>query len=223
MDNNLQGWINLYKPKNISSFFALKKIKFKFKLNKIGHGGTLDPFASGVLIIGTESDTKKLTMITNSDKTYEAQLELGKTTNTLDTEGEIVNAKETPELDSHIIKSVLNEFLGKQKQKPPMYSAKKHKGVRLYKLARKNIEVERKDVDISIHNIELVDFNKNVVRFVVECSKGTYVRVLGKDIAKKLDTVGYLSALKRTKVGNYLISDSLSIDRFQDKWKSTLH
>ena len=87
--------------------------------------------------------------------------------------------------------------MGKQKQKPPMYSAKKHKGVRLYKLARKNIEVERDDIDISIHNIELVDFTKNVIRFIVECSKGTYVRVLGKDIAKKLDTVGYLSALKK--------------------------
>ena len=212
--------INIDKPIGWSSFDVVKKIKHITKHKKVGHGGTLDPFASGVLIIGTESDTKKLTMITNSDKTYEAQLELGKTTNTLDTEGEVVNAKETPELDSHMIKSVLNKFLGKQKQKPPMYSAKKHKGVRLYKLARKNIEVERKDVDISIHNIELVDFNKNVVRFVVECSKGTYVRVLGKDIAKKLDTVGYLSALKRTKVGDFLINDSLSIDGFQDKWKS---
>ena len=215
--------INIDKPIGWSSFDVVKKIKHITKHKKVGHGGTLDPFASGVLIIGTESDTKKLTMITNSDKTYEAQLELGKTTNTLDTEGEIVNAKETPELDSHMIKSVLNKFLGKQKQKPPMYSAKKHNGVRLYKLARKNIEVERKDVDISIHNIDLVDFNKNVVRFVVECSKGTYVRVLGKDIAKNLNTVGYLSALKRTKVGEFLISDSVSIDGFQEKWKSIQH
>ena len=215
--------INIDKPIGWSSFDVVKKIKNITKHKKVGHGGTLDPFASGVLIIGTESDTKKLTGITNSDKAYEAQLELGKTTNTLDSEGEIVDTKQTPELDSDIIKSVLNEFLGKQKQKPPMYSAKKHKGVRLYKLARKNIEVERKDVDISIHNIELVDYNKNIVRFVVECSKGTYVRVLGKDIAKKLDTIGYLSALKRTKVCDFLISDSVSIDGFQEKWKSIQH
>jgi len=134
-----------------------------------------------------------------------------------------VNAKKKPELDSDKIKSVLSKFLGKQKQKPPMYSAKKHNGVRLYKLARKNIEVERKDVDISIQNIELLDFNKNVVRFIVECSKGTYIRVLGKDIAEKLDTIGYLSALKRTKVGDFLINDSLSIDGFQGKWKSIKH
>ena len=215
--------INIDKPIGWSSFDVVKKVKNITKHKKVGHAGTLDPFASGVLIIGTDSDTKKLTGITNSDKAYEAQLELGKTTNTLDTEGEIIHMKAIPEFDSGKIKSILNKFLGKQKQKPPMYSAKKHKGVRLYKLARKNIEVEREDIEISIHNIELVDFNKNVVRFVVECSKGTYVRVLGKDIAKKLDTVGYLSALKRTKVGDFLISDSISIDGFQEKWKSIRH
>ena len=215
--------INIDKPIGWSSFDVVKKVKNITKHKKVGHGGTLDPFASGVLIIGTESDTKKLTEITNLDKAYEAQLELGKTTNTLDTEGEIVDEKEIPEFDSGKIKSVLNNFLGKQKQKPPMYSAKKHKGVRLYKLARKNIEVDRDDIEISIHNIELVDFTKNIIRFIVECSKGTYVRVLGEDIAKNLDTVGYLTALKRTKVGDFLINDSQSIDGFQDKWKSIQH
>ena len=215
--------INIDKPIGWSSFDVVKKVKKITRHKKVGHGGTLDPFASGVLIIGTESDTKKLTEITNSDKAYEAQLELGKTTNTLDIEGEVINTKEIPEFDSLKIESVLNKFLGKQKQIPPMYSAKKHKGVRLYELARKNIEVEREDIEIFIHNIELLDFTKNVIRFIVECSKGTYVRVLGKDIANKLDTVGYLTALKRTRVGDYLINDSLSIDGFRDKWKSIHH
>ena len=215
--------INIDKPIGWSSFDVVKKIKNITKHNKVGHGGTLDPFASGVLIIGTQLDTKKLTGITNSDKAYEARLELGKTTDTLDTEGKIVYTKEIPEFDSVKLESVLNKFLGKQKQKPPMFSAKKHKGVRLYKLARKNIEVEREDIEILIHNIELLDFTKNVISFTVECSKGTYVRVLGNDIAKKLGTVGFLSALKRTKVGDYLINDSLSIDGFQDKWKSIHH
>ena len=215
--------INIDKPIGWSSFDVVKKIKNITKHKKVGHGGTLDPFASGVLVIGTESDTKELTGITNSDKTYEAQLELGITTNTLDTEGEIVDTKQVPELDSDMIRSVLNKFLGKQKQKPPMYSAKKHKGVRLYKLARKNIEVDREDIEICIHNIELVDFTKNIIRFIVECSKGTYVRVLGKDIAENLGTVGYLTTLKRTKVGDFLINDSISIDGFKDKWKSIQH
>ena len=213
--------ININKPIGWSSFDVVKKVKNITKNKKVGHGGTLDPFASGVLIIGTEADTKKLTGITSSDKVYEAQLELGKTTNTLDTEGQIINTMKIPKLKPDKIVSILNEFIGKQKQKPPMYSAKKHKGIRLYKLARKNIEVERKDIEIFIHNLELVEFTNNVIRFIVECSKGTYVRVLGKDIAKKLDTIGYLTALKRTRVGDFSINDSLSIDGFQDKWKST--
>ena len=215
--------INIDKPTGWSSFDVVKKIKNITRHKKVGHGGTLDPFASGVLIIGTESDTKKLTKITNSDKAYVAKLELGKTTNTLDTEGEIIHSEEIPNLDSTKIKSILNKFLGKQKQKPPMYSAKKHKGVRLYKLARKNIEVERSYSDFVIHKIELLDFTKNVISFIVECSKGTYIRVLGKDIAKQLNTVGYLTALKRTRVGNYLLSDSLTINAFQNKWKSSHH
>ena len=215
--------INIDKPTGWSSFDVVKKIKNITRHKKVGHGGTLDPFASGVLIIGTESDTKKLTKITNSDKAYVAKLELGKTTNTLDTEGEIIYSEEIPKLDSIKIKSILNKFLGKQKQKPPMYSAKKHKGVRLYKLARKNIEVERSYSDFVVHKIELLDFTKNVISFIVECSKGTYVRVLGKDIAKQLNTVGYLTALKRTRVGNYLLSDSLTINAFQNKWKSSNH
>ena len=215
--------INIDKPIDWSSFDVVKKIRNITKHKKVGHGGTLDPFASGVLIIGTEIDTKTLTSISSSDKTYEAELLLGKTTNTLDTEGSIVDEMQIPEIKSNILVSVLNSFLGSQKQQPPMYSAKKHKGTRLYKLARKNIEVDRKDVDININSIDLIDFNSNSIKFRVDCSKGTYVRVLGKDIAEKLGTVGYLTSLKRTKVGNYLVNDSISVESFQEKWISTEH
>lgn len=215
--------INIDKPIDWSSFDVVKKIRNITKHKKVGHGGTLDPFASGVLIIGTEIDTKTLTSISNSDKTYEAELELGRTTNTLDTEGSIVDEMQIPEIKSNILVSVFNNFLGSQKQQPPMYSAKKHKGTRLYKLARKNIEVDRKDVDININSIDLIGFNRNNIKFRVDCSKGTYVRVLGKDIAEKLDTVGYLTSLKRTKVGNYLVNDSISVESFQEKWISTEH
>jgi len=215
--------INIDKPIDWSSFDVVKKIRNITKHKKVGHGGTLDPFASGVLIIGTETDTKTLTSISNSDKTYEAELELGRTTDTLDTEGNIVDEMQIPEIKSNILVSVLNSFLGSQKQQPPMYSAKKHKGTRLYKLARKNIEVDRKDIDININSIDLIDFKSNSIKFRVECSKGTYVRVLGKDIAEKLGTVGYLTSLKRTKVGNYLVNDSISVESFQEKWISTEH
>ena len=212
--------INIDKPVNWSSFDVVKKIKSITKYKKVGHGGTLDPFATGVLIIGTNGDTKKLTSITNSDKTYEAKLELGKTTKTLDTEGGIISQMEVPKLNSNSIISIFDTFLGMQKQTPPMFSAKKHKGVRLYKLARKNIRVERKKIDIVINKLYLIDYNKSSIKFGVECSKGTYIRVLGKDIAKKIGTIGYLSSLKRTKVGNYLIDDSFSIESFQNQWKS---
>ena len=215
--------INIDKPIDWSSFDVVKKIRNITKHKKVGHGGTLDPFASGVLIIGTDIDTKTLTSISNSDKTYEAELLLGKTTNTLDTEGSIVDEMQIPEIKSNILVSVLNSFLGSQRQQPPMYSAKKHKGTRLYKLARKNIEVDRKDVDININSIDLIDFCSNSIKFRVDCSKGTYVRVLGKDIAEKLGTVGYLTSLKRTKVGNYLVNDSISVESFQEKWISTEH
>ena len=213
--------INIDKPIDWSSFDVVKKIRNITKHKKVGHGGTLDPFASGVLIIGTEIDTKTLTSISNSDKTYEAELELGRTTNTLDTEGSIVDEMQIPEIKSDILVSVLNSFLGSQKQQPPMYSAKKHKGTRLYKLARKNIEIDRKDIDININSIDLIDFSSNSIKFRVDCSKGTYVRVLGKDIAEKLGTVGYLTSLQRTTVGNYLINDSISVESFQKKWIST--
>jgi tRNA pseudouridine55 synthase len=215
--------ININKPVNWSSFDVVKKIKNVTKHKKVGHGGTLDPFASGVLIIGTENDTKSLTRITSSDKTYEAEIELGKTTNTLDTEGKVISEMPIPNMKSNFIISTLNSFMGKQKQTPPMFSAKKHNGTRLYKLARKDIEVDRKDIDIIINNIDLIDFNENYIKFRVDCSKGTYIRVLGKDIAERLGTVGYLTALTRIKVGEHLIDDSLSIESFQNKWKSIEH
>ena len=215
--------ININKPVNWSSFDVVKKIKNVTKHKKVGHGGTLDPFASGVLIIGTENDTKSLTRITSSDKTYEAEIELGKTTNTLDTEGKVISEMPIPNMKSNFIISTLNSFMGKQKQTPPMFSAKKHNGTRLYKLARKDIEVDRKDIDIIINNIDLIDFNENCIKFRVDCSKGTYIRVLGKDIAERLGTVGYLTALTRIKVGEHLIDDSLSIESFQNKWQSIEH
>jgi len=215
--------ININKPVDWSSFDVVKKIKNVTKHKKVGHGGTLDPFASGVLIIGTENDTKSLTRITSSDKTYEAEIELGKTTNTLDTEGKVISEMPIPNMKSNFIISTLNSFMGKQKQTPPMFSAKKHNGTRLYKLARKDIEVDRKDIDIIINNIDLIDFNENCIKFRVDCSKGTYIRVLGKDIAERLGTVGYLTALTRIKVGEHLIDDSLSIESFQNKWKFIEH
>ncbi len=211
--------INIDKPIGWTSFDIVKKVKRITGHKRVGHGGTLDPFASGVLILGTEKDTKNLSMISKSDKSYNAELHLGAITNTLDTEGEIIDKRSIPALDENCILKVLKTFEGSQKQTPPMFSAKKHKGVRLYKLARNNITVERKETNIEIYDISLISFLENNIKFSVSCSKGTYIRVLGSDIAKKIGTVGYLKNLKRTRVGNYLIKDSISIETFEKSWK----
>ena len=212
--------INIDKPVDWTSFDVVKKIRNVTKHKKVGHGGTLDPFATGVLIIGTEKDTKQLSSITNLDKEYIAELKLGEATNTLDTEGEIVEESSVPTIDEDIINNVLKSFLGKQKQTPPMFSAKKKNGTRLYKLARKNIEVEREKNDVMINSICMNDFSKNKISFSVNCSKGTYIRVLGADIAKKIGTVGYLINLRRTKVGDFAVTESLSLEEFISSWKS---
>ena len=206
--------INIDKPVGWTSFDVVKKVKNITQHKKVGHGGTLDPFASGVLVLGTNKDTKKLSSITNFDKSYIAELQLGKLTNTLDTEGDMIEEKIVPDINEKKIIKVLDSFLGAQKQRPPMFSAKKHKGVRLYKLARKKIEVHRDEVDININDISLVSLLSNKIIFNVDCSKGTYIRVLGSDIAKSLGTIGYLTNLKRIRVGDFLIEDSVSINKF---------
>jgi tRNA pseudouridine55 synthase len=197
----------------------VKKVRWIIKEKRVGHGGTLDPFAEGVLIIGTGQDTKNLTSITKEDKSYTAKIRLGEITNTLDTEGEIIETKLIPELSQVTIEKVLNSFLGRSFQTPPMYSAKKVNGQRLYKLARKNIKVKREPVEIQIKNITLDNFTESTVTFSVICSKGTYIRVLGKEIAEKLGTLGYLTSLIRTQVGGYSIVESQSIQEFEASWK----
>ena len=203
--------ININKPAGWTSFDVVKKVRGIIKEKKVGHAGTLDPFAEGVLVLGTGPDTKKLTDITTANKTYRAELTLGKATDTQDLEGRISAEKVVPELTKETIAAVLTSFDGPQEQIPPMYSAKHVNGQRLYKLARKNKTVERAPVRIAIEQISLLDYTEPVITFNVTCSKGTYVRVLGADIAAKLGTVGHLTALIRTSVGSYHIADATTI------------
>jgi tRNA pseudouridine55 synthase len=204
--------LNMYKPKGWTSFDVVKKVRSITKEKKVGHGGTLDPFAEGVLVLGTGSDTKKLGMISDSNKEYVATLKLGSRTDTHDIEGHVVEDKAIPTLTLEEVETVLKSFIGEQYQTPPMYSAKKVNGQRLYKLARKNIEIEREPCLIKIVDIELIHFNSPVIEFSVTCSKGTYIRVLGSDIANQLGTVGHLIALKRKKVGEYAIDETIQMD-----------
>ena len=219
MREYLEMILNLHKPVGWTSFDVVKKVRSIIKEKKVGHGGTLDPFAEGVLIIGTGKDTKKLTLITSADKTYKARICLGEITDTLDTEGQVVKVKPVPKINADDIHKVLDSLLGTSCQIPPMFSAKKVNGQRLYKLARKNIVVKRDPVQINIKSIDLLDYLDHSLSFSITCSKGTYIRVVGKNIAEKLGTVGYLKSLIRIQVGPYSIDDSKTIEEFQASWK----
>ena len=213
--------LNLNKPIGWTSFDVCKKVRSITKERKVGHGGTLDPFASGVLIVGTSKDTKILDTFCNKNKSYRASIFLGSLTDTLDKDGKLLIKKNVPNLYEEGIKSVLNSFVGDYDQVPPMFSAKKVKGKKLYEYARKNITLQREPVKVKIHSISLENYSKNKISFAVTCSKGTYIRVLGKEIAEKLETVGHLGSLTRTMVGEYNIKDSKSIKTFEKLWKSS--
>ena len=208
--------ININKPTGWTSFDVVKKVRGIIKEKKVGHAGTLDPFAEGVLVLGTGPDTKNLTDITTTNKTYRAELTLGKATDTQDRDGKISAEELVPKLTKETIAAVMASFDGPQEQIPPMYSAKHVNGQRLYKLARKNRTVERVPVMISINQISLLDYTEPVITFDVTCSKGTYVRVLGTDIAAKLGTVGHLTALTRTRVGSFHIDDAMTIEELSN-------
>ena len=213
--------LNIYKPSTWTSFDVVKKIKIITKEKKVGHGGTLDPFAEGVLMIGTNADTKELSKISKCNKTYIATIKLGIHTDSFDRDGKIIKTNEVPILNEVIIKSVLHSFIGPYKHLPPMYSAKKKNGVRLYNYARNNIIVERDPIKTQIEEINFISFDKDKIKFSVKCSSGTYIRSLAIDISKELKTIGHLVELIRTEVGGFSVNDSLSLKKFEESWKFT--
>ena len=214
--------LNINKPVGWTSADVVRKVKRLTGGRKVGHGGTLDPFAEGVLIIGTDKDTKMLTSVTSSNKAYKAVLQLGAETDTLDVTGTVVKTKYIPQLSKKNIVEVFSNFTGDLLQTPPAYSAKKVNGVRSYKIARQGKVIIHQPVTVHIYSLELLDFDPNSVCFSVTCSKGTYIRVLGSEIAKALHTVGYLKELIRTSVGAYSLVGSKSISELEKEWKHIL-
>ena len=213
--------LNIYKPSAWTSFDVVKKIKIITKEKKVGHGGTLDPFAEGVLMIGTNADTKKLSYISSCNKNYTATIKLGVHTDSFDCDGKILKTNKVTILNEFKIKTVLQSFLGCYEHLPPMYSAKKKNGVRLYHYARNNIIVERNMIKTQIKEINFISYHEDEIKFSVKCSSGTYIRSLAVDISKKLNTIGHLVELIRTKVGEFSINDSLSLKKFEESWKFT--
>ena len=210
---------NIYKPKDFSSFSIVKKIKYITK-EKVGHSGTLDPFAEGVLVLGVGKSTKKLSSIIQYDKTYEGVIRLGIQTDSMDLTGTVVAEEKIPVITSTMLDQCANSFVGELLQRTPMFSARKIDGVRLYKLARKNISIKTNPKLVTIKSLKIEVIDDNNLKVIVECSSGTYIRVLAEDIAKYLGTVGHLISLTRLSVGEYSLSESLTVESFEEEWKS---
>jgi len=213
---NVSGVLLLDKPQGCSSNHILQKVKRLFDAAKAGHTGSLDPLATGMLPVCLGEATKISAFLLDSDKKYRFKCQLGVSTNTGDAEGEVIDTQDATAITEQDILAVLPEFIGEIEQIPPMFSALKHNGERLYDLARKGIEVERKPRSITIYDINFIslvtdDQQRIILELEVECSKGTYVRTLAEDIAKKLDCCAHITALRRLSVGPYS-GDMVTID-----------
>jgi tRNA pseudouridine55 synthase len=204
--------LNVWKPIGWTSFDVVKKIKGFVRPSKVGHAGTLDPFAEGVLVICIGRMTKKVESLMDHEKEYIATIQLGSETDTLDTEGKVIKVAKITPLSTRKIIDILNTFLGETSQVPPMYSALKVSGKRLYKLAREGKVIERQSRKITISEIELLERNKDSLKIRVKCGRGTYIRVLASDIANTMNTVGFLKSLVRTQVGEFKQEDSMSVE-----------
>lgn len=209
----MDGIIVINKEKEYTSHDVVAKLKKKLNISKVGHTGTLDPNATGVLPILIGKGTKFSKYLINHDKIYEVELELGKKTDTADIEGKVIEEKNVDEkyIKENLLQ-VLESFIGKQEQIPPMYSAIKKNGKKLYEYARAGEKVEIEPRKIEIYKIDLNKYDKNIISFVASCSKGTYIRSLCEDIAEKLNTLGYMKNLKRLQVGKFNIKDAVYID-----------
>ena len=211
----MNGIIIIYKPKGWTSHDIVAKVK-KITQEKVGHTGTLDPLATGVLPLLIGKGTLCSKYLINHDKKYKVTLKLGKKTSTGDEEGEIIEEQNINEqiLEQTNIEETLKKFIGEQEQIPPIYSAIKVKGKKLYEYARNNQEVKIEPRKITIYEINLLKIDKtnNEIQFEVKCSKGTYIRSLCEDIAKALGAVGYMKELERTEVGDFKLEQSISID-----------
>lgn len=214
-DPNKEGiMLLLDKPKEYTSARVVNIVKKFLNVNKAGHSGTLDPKATGLMIICTGKKTKSLNDLLGSDKEYEGVMILGEKTKSFDSETEVYETLPVEHITAEKIKEEASGFLGEYQQVPPMYSAVKHKGRPLYKLARKGQELERQPRNVNIKMFDVTSIEMPEVSFRVLCSKGTYIRTLISDLGEKLGTGAYLKELRRTKIGDFDIKDSITVDEF---------
>ncbi|MCK5178847.1 MAG: tRNA pseudouridine(55) synthase TruB [Candidatus Omnitrophica bacterium] len=208
----MEGIIVVNKPDGITSHDVVARVRKKFKIKRVGHAGTLDPLATGVLVILVGKATKLFSKFVAFDKAYRATLILGTATTSADIEGKIIEQKSYDHIERKQVEDVFQGFVGDIEQVPPMVSAVKMAGRKLYQLARKGIEVERKARRIRIDCLNIEEFSPPEVKFYLECSKGTYVRQLAEDAGKALGCGACISQIQRTKVGVFSIEEAVNIE-----------
>ena len=213
------------KPLTWTSFDVVNKIRWSLKTNlgikkiKVGHAGTLDPLASGLVIVCTGRATKKITQFQDLEKVYDAKIRLGATTPSFDLETEVDQSFPWEHISNEMVTRALEKLTGHLDQMPPMFSAKSVDGKRAYTMARKGKTVELKPQSINIHKLELQSIDLPDLSVHVECSKGTYIRSLARDLGEELKSGGHLTGLRRTRIGPYSVSDALTLDNFIEKIK----
>ena len=200
------------KPKGWTSFDVVSRIRGTFQVAKVGHAGTLDPMATGLLIVCTGRKTKEIGQFVGLEKEYEVQMILGARTSSFDSETPIIEQHTTDDITEEMVRSVLQDFVGSQVQVPPMWSAAKVGGKRLYKYARKGLEVERRPREVLVDSITVSRIFLPEVHFTIVCSKGTYVRTLVDEAGKRLGCGAYVTALERVRLGEFHLADALSIE-----------
>jgi tRNA pseudouridine55 synthase len=203
------------KEKGKSSFNVVHRVRKIVNVKKVGHAGTLDPAATGLLIICVGKKTKEIYKFQDLEKIYTGTIELGKKTPSMDAETEVIEEKDFTFVTEEMIEKVRQSFVGKIEQVPPMYSALKQNGKRLYKLARKGMEVERKPREVTIFNFEITRSELPEIDFKIRCSKGTYIRVIANDFGAKLGCGAYLKSLRREAIGEFKVSDALTVNEFK--------
>ena len=213
LNKRVDGFLLIDKEEGWTSFDVCKKTKGICKTGKVGHSGTLDPFATGLLIVAVNEACKVLPFVSDEPKEYIATLSLGQKTDTGDKTGKIIEQKNIPSISKKQINELFDSLIGKQQQIPPMTSAVHVNGVKLYKLAHQGVEVERKPRNIEIFSLKLLKFKKNIITFSASVSSGTYVRTLGETIAEKLNTVGHLTSLRRTSINHISVKKAKKIKK----------
>jgi tRNA pseudouridine55 synthase len=211
-----EGIIIVNKPEGMTSHDVVDFVRKKLRIRRVGHAGTLDPIATGVLLILVGRFTKLFNYFLNFDKEYVATLTLGRRTNSGDSEGRIIEIRNYSHVTEEWVKKVFHSYTGNILQVPPMISALKHRGKRLYSLARRGVEVKRSPRSVAIKELRLLEFNPPDVKFYLKCSKGTYVRQLAEDVAGDLNCVGYISQIERQSIGPFNINQAISLSQIDE-------